>query len=93
MVVVVPQEVMKQLVALDFTARYKLQVTSDKLKSTSYKLQVTIWKLQVISYKLPRRICSSQRSNKTVSGFRLYCKVQVTSYKLQVTSYKLQVTS
>jgi hypothetical protein len=46
-VVVVPQEVMKQLVALDFTARYKLQVTSDKLKSTSYKLQVTSDKLKV----------------------------------------------
>ncbi len=29
-----------------------------------------------------------QDVHKAVSGLRLYCKVQVTSYKLQVTSYK-----
>ena len=70
-IVVVPQEVMRQLQVTS----YKLQVTSYnyKLLVTSYSLQVTSYKLQATSYKLPcRDSCSTPRSNETASGFRIY---------------------
>ncbi len=58
--------------------------TSNKLHVTSYKLQVTSYLAVVV---VPQKV-SSQRV-----AFRLYCMIQVTSYKSQVTSYKLQVST